>query len=135
MTTPAATLNSRTTDTSIFADLGGGASYGSFAVPLAPTTDTSLSLDPAALAGITAAAGGFFSVGGVVENLPSDPAQNESLFGFSADGQGRGVAQELTITTSPRAAAVPEASQVSYLALGGLCLGGLIRRRARRSAA
>ena len=134
MTTSTATLNSRTTDTSIFADLGSGTSYGSFAVPLAPTADTSLALDAASLTDITKSAGGFFSVGGTVENLPADPAQNEFLFGFSADAQGRGVAQVLTITTAPRLAAVPEASPLALLALGLLPVALAVRRRARQTA-
>jgi hypothetical protein len=59
----------------VYADLGTGSSYGSLAVdPDAGDGDDLLvfALTPAALVDLAAAAGGFFAIGGAIQNVASD---------------------------------------------------------------
>jgi hypothetical protein len=84
VSTDAATLNQNDRlDLGIFADLGSGKSYGVFDVPgMGPDMDVfEFALSPAALADIQAAAGGWFSIGGM---LASDDGSDALFIGSSS---------------------------------------------------
>ena len=89
VSTDAATLNNNTgTNATIFADLGSGTSYGSFAVPISVfSLDEILTfpLNAAAVSDINTAAGGFFSIGGTLTSQDG----NDFLFGASGSSEDR----------------------------------------------
>ena len=89
---------------SIYADLGSGTAYGSLTVDsdLIDGDDLLLfTLNMAALADITAAAGGFFGIGGAITNL-DEAADEPTLHGGSGGGPERDPhIQRLTIETVP----------------------------------
>jgi len=85
--TPAAVLNDNDgTSDLIYADLGSGRTYGSFAIQTGFPENSlvRLELNAAALADINAARGGYFSIGG---RLNTAEGAGEYVFGFS-DGEG-----------------------------------------------
>jgi hypothetical protein len=120
VSTPVQVLNNNTgMSTAIFDDLGSGTSYGSVAVSQsAPSTGTvSVSLNAAALADITAAAGGYFSIGGNCTTC----ALSQNVFATSsATGD-----QLLVIQTAP----IPEPSTYAMLGIGLAALAFLRRRQ------
>jgi hypothetical protein len=121
VSTPADVLNNNTgASVPIFNDLGSGASYGSVAVPRAGGTGDiiSVSLNGAALSGITAAAGGYFSIGGSCR----DCSIGQTVF---ASGSASGD-QLLVIQTAP----IPEPSTYAMLGVGLAALAFLRRRKA-----
>jgi hypothetical protein len=118
VSTDAATLNKNDSiNPAIFADLGSGTSYGSFDLPGAADDRVvlELALNVAALADIASAAGGFFSIGGVLISDDGDDAV------FVASG---GSPQQLIIEV------VPEPGTGVLLAIGLL---GLVRARRARA--
>ena len=70
VSTDPATLNARSNNPNfaIYNDLGSGVNYGAFVLKTKgdPNHILSLDLDPAAIAAINAAEGGFFSIGGAI---------------------------------------------------------------------
>jgi hypothetical protein len=69
----------------IYADLGSGASFGTFNVPQGDDSDVlTFSLNSAGVAAFNAARGGFFSIGGAAPNA----SQGQYLFGASGFSQG-----------------------------------------------
>jgi hypothetical protein len=117
------TLNGGSDDPNavVFADLGLGTSYGEFSVPGAGTWSDVLEfdLDADALADIESAAGGFFSIGGVLDSQSGDD------YLFAASGGG---IQQLVVV-------IPEPATGTMLLIGlvGLRLGfagrlGSVRR-------
>ena len=116
VSTDAVTLNNNVgTSTPIFEDLGTGTSYGEFEIFAEglPEDILSFELNAAALADIDAAAGGWFSIGGVLLS-PGSPVGDgtERLFGRST---GAGT-QRLVVEV------IPEPTTVVLLALGSLML-------------
>ena len=109
-----------------FADLGGGASYGSAEVSEALTgTTLQIELNAAALSDIVTAAG-VFSIGGAVTTLAGGPDQ-ESLFGSTAGAPYR---VQLVLTTVEHQADLHLSAPASLAVMGGGLLAfGLIRRR------
>ena len=109
-----------------FADLGGGASYGSAAVSEALTgTTLQIDLNAAALADIATAAG-VFTIGGAVTTLAGG-ADQESLFGSTAGAPYR---VRLVLTTLEHQADLHLSAPASLAVMGGGLLAfGLIRRR------
>ena len=94
VSTPAATpsFSNVGTNATIFADLGSGTNYGNFVVPAytVSTTETLLFvLNSAALADISAAAGGFFSIGGSVSTITIGGGTTEGLFISSIRQRGQ----------------------------------------------
>jgi len=128
VSTSAATLNNNFgTNAAIFNDLGTGTSYGSFVVPsYSPSTTLTVTfgLNGGALANITSAAGGFFSIGGSLQTIGA--GGDQGLFGFSASTFGAGT-QQLRIETVPT---VPEPTSMLLLGSGIVTLAvGRYRRR------
>jgi PEP-CTERM motif len=70
VSTDPATLNAKVNNPNfaIYNDLGSGVNYGSFVLPTSgnPNDILNFSLDPAAVAAINAAEGGYFSIGGAI---------------------------------------------------------------------
>jgi hypothetical protein len=117
VSTDAATLNHNDgVSAAIFDDLGGGTSYGSFSIDIVPfVTEVTLPLNVAALMDIQAAAGGFFSVGGKLNDIK--PGERRAIFGNTASNMG-GV-QALILETEPLpVTVVPEPATLGLLALG-----------------
>ncbi len=123
VSTNATTLNENSgLNPAIFADLGSGTSYGAFDVPGDGDILEVLefALDGDALADIQSAAGGFFSIGGVLTSAVSTPdTRGDYLFGVSG-GQLNG--EQLVIV-------IPEPVTGALLLLG---LFGLARLRSPR---
>jgi hypothetical protein len=121
-TAPSILNNPSGFSTAIYNDLGSGKSYGSLAfLPALNTTQELLTipLTTAALADITAAAGGYFSIGGTCTTCSLSPAQR--LFvGSNATG-----IQQLTLVTAP----VPEPSEWASLVAGLFVVGFMAKRR------
>jgi hypothetical protein len=93
VSTDAATLNDNTgINAAIFDDLGTGTEYGTYVVRAGASGRVAFRLDQAAIADITAAAGGFFSIGGTLQSPPG------FLFGYTAGGDQRLV---LCLDTDP----------------------------------
>ncbi|HEY8154507.1 MAG TPA: hypothetical protein VII72_10310 [Myxococcota bacterium] len=128
VSTDPTTLNGGSDDpnAAVFADLGLGTSYGEFSIQGAGTWSDVLgfALDADALADIESAAGGFFSIGGVLNSQSGD----DYLFAAS----GGGIQQLVVVIPEP--------------ATGTMLLTGLVvlrlrtasragRRQARRSTA
>jgi hypothetical protein len=131
VSTDAATLNNNSSiSDAIYDDLGTGVSYGSFDVSAYNEADALLaltfSLNASALADITAAAGGYFSIGGAMLS----PTRFATLFGGTSSLGGPAYVgpQTLVLETAPRA--VPEPRTLLLLATGVLALG-LVRKRPR----
>ena len=109
VSTDAATLNNNAgTSATIFADLGTGTSYGSFDVDGAGTGVETFALNANAVTDITAALGGFFSIGG---SLLSDDG-NDAIF------SGSGSADPQTLRLTFAGVGVPEPATVLLLGAG-----------------
>lgn len=125
VSTDAATLNDNTgTNAAIFADLGSGTSYGSHLIASYPPSNAGLlgfDLNAAGVADINAAAGGFFSIGGALQDLTRPPNVNELITGASG---GAGI-QRLILEVD---AAAPEPATLALLGLGLAALGARGRR-------
>jgi hypothetical protein len=125
VTTPPDVLNNAVgSNQGIYVDLGSGKSYGAVEIlktmspPLGQIGDAvDVSLNAAALADITAAAGGYFSIGG---SCTTCAGSYQVVF---AGGESYGI-QQLTLVTAP----VPEPSEWAML-VAGLALVGFIARR------
>lgn len=111
-------------DTGIFDDLGTGTSYGVFNVNMATCNNTlSFTLNAAAISAINAAIGGYFSIGGALQDL--NGTSDQYLFGFS------GGPQNLILDT----ASVPEPGSLGMFGLGMAGLGLIFLNRRRRARA
>jgi hypothetical protein len=125
VSTDAATLNAfGPANAAIFNDLGTGNSYGAFVLDIGanPADLLSFPLNNTAVNDINAAAGGFFSVGGVVTSAPFF-AFDQTLFGAS----GSSGIQRLVVETT----AVPEPSMWVLLATGLGVMAGIRARPLR----
>jgi hypothetical protein len=132
-TNPAILNNNSSASPAIFNDLGSGTSYGSF--PLAAWGDSDAEqavraifpLNANAIADINSAAGGFFSIGGALQNVTMG-STNQGLFGFHGffqDFQSLGGANQiLRVETVGPVQPVPEPSTVLLLASGLAALVG-----------
>lgn len=115
VSTNAALLNDTVgTSASIHADLGGGISYGEFAVQGFQPTNAVLTfaLNEAAVFDIKTAAGQFFSIGGRSMEFQAVPSYSDTIFGSS----GSGGPQRLVVDV------IPEPYTITLLGLGGLAL-------------
>jgi PEP-CTERM motif-containing protein len=131
VSTPAAILNRNTgPNNAIFDDLGSGTSFGSFVVPQyapffdpnhSPLSTVSFSLNPAAVASVRAASGGFFSIGGSLSSI-SGPA-DQGVFSASV---GEGIQRLILETAAP----VPEPNSLVLLSIA---LAGITGQRIRRA--
>lgn len=129
VSTDAAVLNNNVgTSPAIYADLGTGISYGTFAVSVSGSTQDVLvfDLNGAAIADINALAGGFFSIGASILTLSFVPTQPEFFFSSSGtiDNPGNTGVQRLVVEINP----VPEPATLSLLA-AGLLVGAAFRKR------
>lgn len=112
VSTPAATLKTSIgTNAAIYNDLGSGTSYGVFSVSRSGPDPIVFSLNAAALAGIQAAEGGFFSIGG---SLQAFAPLGVWLFG----GSDAVSFNQLVIQTTPTS--VPEPGSLSFLGLASV---------------
>lgn len=129
VSTDAATLNNNNgLNPGIFNDLGSGTSYGTFGVAPydhSPTETLRFELNQAALRDISAATGGFFSIGGALLSMGGGGQSgreflmgNSQLFGT----------QRLVLDVAPVAAPVPEPTSLVLLASATV---GLAARRLR----
>ncbi len=113
----------QTIRTDIFADLGSGASFGSFVATAGSNgTDVSISLNSAGLASLNAARGGLWAVGGAITTINSPAgSSDELLFNFSSNaGAGDGKTRlELT---------VPTPGTAGLLGMAGVLAAGRRRR-------
>jgi hypothetical protein len=119
-------------NSSIFADLGDGASYGSVTITQAgsSTSVISVTLTGAALADIANAAGGYFSVGGTCTTcLPADSSIGRAAQSVFRNSSSLGE-QQLVVQTIP---AVPEPSTYAMLGIGLGALAFLRRRKAAQA--
>lgn len=99
--TATATLRAGGTSLPIYADLGDGAVYGTRTVSLSEQGQfISIPLNGEAISNLTAAAGGFFAIGGELTALNPTPNNDESLFGYSNPSSGD-IQLVLTFATSP----------------------------------
>ena len=100
-------------NSAVFDDLGSGQTYGSFQVLAGAQIEDVLSftLNGAALAAIQASQGGFFSIGGAVQNLTPDT--DTLLFAF---GGGEGIQRLIIEIAEP----VPEIMNSGFALLAAL---------------
>jgi hypothetical protein len=137
VTTPAATLNNNVgTNAAIFADIGGGTSYGQFIVPFDGNADANstggrgiveLVLNANALSDIANAAGGFFSIGGRVTS--TGEAENlifSSSFGGTLSGGDEIQQLVVELGPAPTAPAVVLIAEPAALAAFGAGLAVLV---------
>jgi hypothetical protein len=108
---------------SIFNDLGTGTKYGDIKIwnTIQGQDVLHIPLNAAARADITAAAGGYFSVGGICTSCDAE----EVLFANS----GPNGLQQLTLETRSIAQPVPEPAEWTMLVAGLLVIGFIARRR------
>jgi uncharacterized repeat protein (TIGR01451 family) len=101
VTTPISMLRAGGTGlTAVYADLGGGTSYGSTVVTSASNDAlVDVLLNPDGLGAADAARGSSLAVGGTITTLDSNPSTTEMLFGSTNDPYTR----TLTLATVPRA--------------------------------
>lgn len=129
--TDAATLNNNLAPfATLFADLGSGTSYGTFEVESYATSRSELlsfSLNSAAVADISAAAGGFFSIGGALQSIAGVTGNQEGLFFGSGGTSSFNGIQRLVIQTKDAPVFVPEPGGAALLMVG--LLGIAFRRR------
>jgi hypothetical protein len=128
VSTDAAILNHNVgSSAEIFEDLGTGTSYGSFVVPRYQSSNIltlTFSLNAAALADMTSAAGSYYSIGGTLLTIDE---LREGLFGGSGASPS---IQRLTLDIQP--VAVSEPGALSLLAAGGMFALIFVRRRRDR---
>lgn len=126
VSTSATTLNNNNgSSVAIFEDLGTGKSYGKTIVGTGSsgTGILLISLNAAAVADINTAAGGFFSIGGTLDDKSLDRPRNQFLFG---DSSGTGVQRLFVRTAEP----APEPSSVlGILSFGVFGAGWVLKRR------
>lgn len=112
-------------DVSVFDDLGTGTSYGAFTPAAGDSFDVlEFSLNASALGDISAAIGGYFSIGGAV-----DVGALFSSSGAEPGNGGPGYTQELVIDTS--AAVVPLPAPALLLITGFAGLAAVRRKRSK----
>lgn len=127
VSTPTATLiNKNGSNPTIHLDLETNTNYGMFGVPVTGAPDDVLEfiLNPAAIADLNAAIGGFFSIGGY---LASDDGGDRI---FVNSGGSDPQILELTVEPQmPPTAPVPEPTSLVTFGLCGLVLAFVVRRK------
>ena len=141
VSTDAATLNDTDTatgDATIYGDLGSGTSFGEFVVdqPAEGSGDFTLglNLNPAGVAALNAARGGFFSVGAALTSIDSFGDAQEVIFGQAGSPQFLDVVIADEPPPPPPGGVIPlPAGVVGGMAmLGMLGIGGVRKWRQRR---
>jgi hypothetical protein len=125
VTTPIALLTGGGGGLGAYADLGGGASFGS--INLMPGQSDSLvliNLNAAAIAAIQANVGGLFAIGG---DYLGDGGSEDFAFGFSGFNPTNTQNQLILQTTS-----VPDGGLTMSLLSGTLMALGMLRRKLKR---
>lgn len=123
-----ASLLADTQSSAIWADLGNGNSYGTTTVASGPISQFSVTLTPAAIAALNAAANNQSDqrivIGGSLQSI-SGPFANEQLFAIFGPQGALNPAASLNLVTS----AVPEPASWALMLLGFGAIGVASRRK------